>query len=100
MQQFALRRGPPTPEQQEIDDKVVRFSWVGEPGQTFTFQLARDNAFTNLVDIQESKEPRIEIPRPAAGQYFMRLRVHDPDGYVSPWTTPQKLDLAAGTSRR
>ncbi len=99
VQQFSLRPRPPDPGMPEIDAKSLRFSWVGEPGQTFTFQLARDAAFTLLVHIQEAKEPRIEMPRPAAGQYFMRWRVHDPDGDVGPWTTPQKVDLMAGGSR-
>jgi signal transduction histidine kinase len=46
-----------------LDAKSVRFSWAGEPGQTFEFQLARDRAFSDIVverALQEP-EPRLKV---------------------------------------
>jgi len=92
-QQFTQRPPPPNPEPPVIGDDTLQFSWQGEAGQIFEFQLARDAAFAQLLEKRELKEPRIELARPGPGEYFMRYRARDPDGFVGPFTAAQKFAL-------
>lgn len=92
-QQFTQKAPPPVPAPPVIGDDTLQFSWQGEPGQTFEFQLARDPAFESVLDARDLKEPRVELARPGAGQYFMRYRARDPDGFVGPFTAPQRFEL-------
>lgn len=93
IQRFQLRPPPANPEPAKIDDKSLSFSWPAEPGQTFEFQLAKDEAFAQIVDSRTLREPTITLPKPEGGTYFMRVRATDPDGYVGPYTAPQKFDV-------
>ena len=72
----------------------MRFSWAGEPGQKFEFQLARDNGFTDVVTSRTLTEPELALPKPAPGTYYLRYRAIDADGYVGPFTSPQQIELA------
>ena len=77
-----------------IDAASVRFSWAGEPGQTFEFQLARDNGFNDVVTSRTLTEPELVLPKPAPGTYYLRYRAVDADGFVGPFTSPQQIELA------
>jgi hypothetical protein len=77
-----------------VDAANVRFSWAGEAGQTFEFQLARDRAFNDVVLTRELTEPELVMPKPAPGTYYVRYRARDADGFVGPFTSAQQLDLA------
>ena len=69
------------------------FAWDGRPGQTFEFQLARDAAFTQLVFERQLTEPKLDVPLPGTGRFFVRLRARDPDGFMGPYTTPQSFEV-------
>ncbi len=90
---FELRPPPPTPQPPAVGDDSVKFAWTAAPGQTFEFQLAREAAFTVLLLERKLTQPAIELPLPAAGRYYVRLRAIDPDGYVGPYTTAQYFDV-------
>jgi hypothetical protein len=90
---FTLRPPPPTPAPPKVGDTTLAFAWEGEPGQTFELQLARDARFSDLVLERKLDQPRLELPRPAGGVYFMRLRARDADGFQGPYTTPQRLEI-------
>jgi len=76
-----------------IDAANVRFSWVGEPGQTFEFQIARDRAFNDVALTRSLDQPELVVPKPPPGTYYVRYRARDADGFVGPFTSPQQLEL-------
>lgn len=90
---FTVRPPPPTPPPPSIGATSLQFTWETEPGQTFEFQLARDAAFKQIVLERALDRPELELPRPAGGVYFMRLRARDADGFLGPFTTPQSFEI-------
>lgn len=93
-QSFALKAPPPQPAPPKVDDKSLSFNWAAEPGQTFEFQLAADEAFARILVAKALTEPAIEVDRPAhGGRLFIRYRAIDPDGFVGPYTAPQVVVL-------
>lgn len=92
-QQFELRALPPPLAPPAIGDAAIRLAWGGSPGQTFDFQLARDEAFADLLLARTLDEPTVEFARPAHGKYYVRYRARDPDGYIGPFTSAQTIDL-------
>jgi hypothetical protein len=92
---FVLRPLPAAPDPPVIDKDRVALSWRGEPGQTFELDIARDPAFAEIVRTERVAEPRIALDKLAPGQYYLRVRATDPDGYVGPYTTPQRFDIPA-----
>jgi hypothetical protein len=74
-----------------VDD--VTFSWGGEAGQRFEFELARDERFTQELARHALVEPRVVLARPAPGFWYIRYRAIDSDGYVGPYTSPQRFTV-------
>lgn len=92
-QTFELRPAPATPAPPDIAGDVANFSWSGEPGQRFEFEMARDEKFADLVVQHRLDEPRVQLPRPPAGVYYMRVRATDSDGFVGPYTATQRFEV-------
>lgn len=92
---FILKPLPANPDPPMIDDQELHFAWSAEPGQTFLFQFARDDGFTDLQSEQTLDHPTATVPRPAGGSYFMRVRATDPDGFVGPFTSTQRIAVPA-----
>jgi hypothetical protein len=91
---FELRPQPPAPQRPTVGDQSLRFAWLGLPGQRFDVQLARDEAFADIVLERQTSETAIELPRPeGAVRVWVRLRSIDPDGFVGPYGTAQYVDL-------
>lgn len=60
---FELRPPPPTPKPPKVSDQGVSFSWEGNPGQRFDFQVASDAAFaTPLLQRQLASTCRSAVP--------------------------------------
>lgn len=93
VRKFALRPPPKTPDPPEESASGLMFSWAAEPGQTFLFQVARDALFANMLIERNLTEPRITIPAPQPGTYFLRVRAVDADGFVGPFTAPQRFSV-------
>ncbi|MGB0127106.1 MAG: FecR domain-containing protein, partial [Rhodocyclaceae bacterium] len=93
VQTFELRPAPPTPAPPDIAGDQVGFSWASEPGQRFEFEMARDKAFSDLVESRRLEEPRVQLPRPPSGAYYMRVRATDSDGFVGPYTATQRFEV-------
>lgn len=93
VQTFLVLPPPATPEPPAIDAKTLSFRWPAEPGQRFLFQLARDDKFARLVKEERLDTPSIALPRPAEGTYYMRVQATDPDGFVGPFTAPQRIEV-------
>ena len=91
IRKFSLRPPPKNPEPPEEAGDGLSFSWSGEPGQTFLFQVARDALFSQMVEARQLAEPKVTIARPQQGTYYLRLRATDADGFVGPYTAVQRF---------
>ena len=93
--EFDVRPMPAEPEPPEFDEDTMVFHWRGEPGQRFEYEFAADMAFSDVLVSGDGDTPHFSVPRPGLGTYWIRVRSIDPDGYVSPWTTPQQVVVPA-----
>lgn len=75
------------------DDLLFIRAREGLPGQTYQLQMADDETFEELLFDMRSDKPYFEIQRPGAGEYFIRLRTIDPDGFIGPFGKPQSIDI-------
>ncbi|GAB3785450.1 FecR domain-containing protein [Dyella agri] len=74
--------------------KQMDFGWqAGLPGQHYRVQMARDLDFAHPVLDTTVAEPTLQIPKPAHGTWFLRVRTIDTDGYAGPWSPAQKVKL-------
>jgi hypothetical protein len=90
---FSLFAPPAKPEPPAVGDDSIAFRWSGEPGQKFEFQFSADAKFAKPIVSRALEKPAIEVPRPGPGAYFMRFRAIDPDGFVGPYSSVQKLSI-------
>lgn len=93
---FELRPLPPAvapPAPPAVGDQSIRVFWQGLPGQQFDFQLARDAAFSQIIDERRTERTEIELPLPGSGRFHVRLRARDADGFVGPWSASQHVDV-------
>lgn len=91
-----FRRVMPAPEieEPEIEDDFLFVRWrAGLPGQRYQFQFAEDSSFSKLLVDNIADQPQQRLERPDAGEYFMRIRTIDPDGFVGPYGKTQTLDV-------
>lgn len=92
-QPFELR-ALPTPPSLAQDGNGLTLAWSGRPEDRQQVQLSRDPSFATLVADTELAEPRWQIARPELpGTYYFRYRSVEPDGYTTPWSSTQKIDL-------
>lgn len=81
------------PPQAAESAREMQFSWAGEAGQKFIFQVARDRDFGQIVAETATADTVYALPRPAPGIYFARLRAIDADGFIGPFTPPQRFEV-------
>jgi hypothetical protein len=77
----------------DSQSKQISFNWTAEPGQKFLIQIALDAEFKRLYLSQESDQAELKIPRPTAGEYYIRVRATDADGYVGAFSATQKITI-------
>lgn len=93
-QQLRVPQPGPVPEQPDLSDEAMVIRWpAGLPGDRFRFQMARDNAFTDVIVDQETTEPSIKLERPDGGVVFIRVQTIDADGEASAFSAPQRIEL-------
>nr|WP_316643410.1 FecR domain-containing protein [uncultured Roseateles sp.] len=96
VQPFTQKPIPPSPalEPPQISGDQLRLSWQAqEPGTRFEFQLAADAEFTQVLQQQSSGEHQITLAKPPAGNYFLRVRSIDADGFVGPFGGTQQITI-------
>ena len=71
----------------------LEFSWPGEAGQSFQVQIASDAEFTQPMLNKNVTQAKLAVPRPAAGDYFIRVRATDADGFVGTYSKAQKFEI-------
>jgi len=84
---------PAMPPFTDRGDQELSFAWPSEPGQKFLLQMGRDARFASLYLSQELDKPELRIARPDAGQYFIRVRATDPDGYTGVFSSTQTVSI-------
>lgn len=98
VQAFTQRKIPASPavEAPKIDDKSLSFRWkAGTDGEKYQFQFASDSEFKNLLLDSVTAESQISVPRPGAGEYFMRVKTIDADGFAGPFGQAQRIEIPA-----
>jgi hypothetical protein len=73
----------------------MRWSASSAAGATYHYQLASDQAFTQLASEATVDRAEVSIPRPAAGVYFLRIKTIEPDGFEGTYGAEQHLEVAA-----
>ncbi|MDO9434870.1 FecR domain-containing protein [Hydrogenophaga sp.] len=95
-QRIALPPAPDAPNLRSGDATTLRITWrastEGGPWR-HQIQLARDAAFTQLVDDQQLLAPDFTRPVPPAGTYHVRVRQIGADGLEGAWTDPQRFEV-------
>ncbi|MCB6183453.1 FecR domain-containing protein [Leeia sp. TBRC 13508] len=86
-----VRPAPSLPSKPIETANSLSFNWKGEADQRFVVQLSDDKAFKENVLSFSTETPTLTIPRPDAGEWFIRIKAIDPDGFESSFTKPQKF---------
>lgn len=81
------------------DGAVLRLGWgvdttVAKPA-AYRLQLADDPRFAHVLADLRSTEGEAAVPRPPAGDYWVRVARIEPDGATSPYSAPQRIALPA-----
>jgi hypothetical protein len=93
-QQFDLRGLPPLPELEapQFSPQSLLLRWKPlAAGQGAQVQLAADEAFERLLVDQRTWGAQLQLPRPPAGTYHLRLRSIVGDGPVGDFGPAQPI---------
>jgi len=69
----------------------MNFSWSGEAGQTFVFDVSASAGFETILLHADTTEPHASFPLPPAGVYYARLQSIEADGYRGPYSPAQRI---------
>ena len=98
-----LRRLPLTPRLLPplVEAAVVELRWEGVPAShRYDVEVSRDEGFLDvLAKASVGEEARWRIPRPAGGRYYARVRAVDAEGFASPYTPVQSVDVEQPAAR-
>ncbi|TBO32779.1 hypothetical protein EYS42_06285 [Aquabacterium lacunae] len=84
-----------------LSETHLSFRWPAEAGQTHLLQMARDRDFQQQLTSVHVAKAEAELPRPPeGGTWWVRVQSTDPDGYVGPFSSPQKITLPGCTADR
>jgi hypothetical protein len=94
---FNIIPPPPAPpvEAPQIEEKTIRIRWrdLGE-GITYHFQMAKDDAFNEILVNEKLTKPEITLEKPAdAGKYYVRTSGIDTEGYEGVFSEPQIFEV-------
>lgn len=85
---------PPQAEEPEIGDTTLVLNWSADlPGSKYHFQMAKDEAFNEIVYDKLVDTPKVELDRPEGGEYYIRVSTEYPDGFTGPFGKPQIIDV-------
>ncbi|MEJ8845020.1 FecR domain-containing protein [Variovorax rhizosphaerae] len=87
----------PTTGAVDIDDsgESPTLRWQAGTGDKFRGQLARDEAFTQVVADVELASPAWTLSGQPRGQYFVRLQARDADGLAGPFSPARRVRIGA-----
>ncbi|PPD05070.1 MAG: hypothetical protein CTY29_02835 [Methylobacter sp.] len=85
---------PPQAEEPEISDTTLVLNWPADlPGSQYHFQMAKDQAFTEIVYDKQVDAAKVELDRPEGGEYYIRVSTLYADGFKGPFGKPQIIDV-------
>ncbi len=64
-----------------------------EPGQRIRFEIAKRPDFAELSHTAVADEAVLVVPGLPPGDYWFRAQIIEPDGYTSPFSTPQRITV-------
>ena len=93
---FELRGVPPSvqlaPPQQRGEQFV--FAWAARsPGEAYDIQLARSADFARPGVERRLDAPELALTGLEPGDWFLRIRTVEADGFVGPWGTSQQFEV-------
>ena len=87
----------PALEALDVAKDAVIFRWAQcSPGDSYEPQVARDAAFTDILETTRVSEPLHRVARPESGKYFLRVRTIDQAGDPGPYRTTQRIVIPPG----
>ena len=92
----SFRRVLPAPqtEEPEISDSELTIRWrKGLAGQNYQVQMDVENSFANPFIDQVVDTPKLTITRPESGDYFVRVRTIETDGFIGPYGEAQLISV-------
>jgi hypothetical protein len=75
------------------DGAFVELSWGGRAEDRAEVELARDDAFQQIVARGDFDAPGGKLARPASGTYFARYRFVEPDGFKTAWSGAVRIEV-------
>ncbi|GAB4115853.1 MAG: hypothetical protein Fur0026_02220 [Sideroxydans sp.] len=76
-----------------VSGDKLQLIWVGRrENPSYQVQVAVDQTFARLLLDTKTSDNWIDIPRPRAGRYFLRVRQIDEAGRSSGWDVPMAFD--------
>jgi len=95
-QNFTQRAEPASPAMQspQVGPQGIELRWQQPAaGQRVRFQVARDEAFLQIVQDQTTEQATVLIGNPTPGHYFVRARTIDADGFEGRFGAPQQVEV-------
>ena len=95
-QAFTQRAEPPSPALQSplLGAQGLELRWQQPaPGQRVRFQVARDEAFQQILQDQTTAQATVVISEPAPGLYFVRVSTIDADGFEGRFGAAQQIEV-------
>lgn len=96
---FRVPYPAPSLEETQVDENKMTFAWrAAAQSQSFHFQFARDNAFTDILHEESTTASAVTITKPSSGTYYLRLKTIEADGFEGPWGQPQTIEVPISLS--
>lgn len=96
-QPLTVRAAPPAPTSgSSADGTQLALRWSGRPEDRQQVELSSDPQFGAGTTVRaELTEPMWTLPRPEQpGTYYFRYRSVEPDGFVTPYSSTLKIEVA------
>lgn len=84
---------PPSAQPPQATPDGVLLLWRAEPGARYQVQVAADAAFAQPLHDEQVDTAQWLLRQPAPGQYFVRVRSIDADGFTGPYGAVQQVDV-------